>query len=490
MPLQPLLDATTLAAVVDDVADAVVIVDTDAVIRYANRAVTALFGYEPGELVGAKYDMLVPPNFQMSHAAHHARYMAQPHARPMGEGLLLSARHADGYDVDVTIALVPIRSSSTMVAAFVRAVSTTQRLVDRLAATNEVLTAALSGESRRSVEQRATTSTCRVTTADSALLLSAPDDDSPLEVVASYGSDRWESVRDDIVGSGEFGELVSRPDGSASPPLRIAGPNAEYLVSPVRTAGSRGALVAGRSTGLPKFAEVDRQVLAEFADAVAITLELIEYRSEVDRLRSMADHDRIARDLHDRVIQRLFAIAMRLESAATGASDVAETRIVEAVDALDGVIREIRTTIFNLRRPEVKGAVRSAIAAEIDSVAEQLGFAPSLRIAGSIDDDVSDEVALEIPSVVRELLTNVVRHARAGSVDVSIRTDGERVTVTVDDDGTGLTRGPTSGQGLANLRDRASERDGSFDVIDRKPSGVRAVWTVPVAGAQGTTLEA
>ena len=168
----------------------------------------------------------------------------------------------------------------------------------------------------------------------------------------------------------------------------------ELVVVPVRSQSVEGVLVAARSTMSPRFLPVDGDVAHEFASAIAITLELIATNAQVEQLRSMADHDRIARDLHDTVIQRLFAIAMRLESAVSGSSGVAAERMGDAVDALDEVIREIRSTIFDLRRPHAaERGLRAAVAAEIDRVADLLGFAPSLRFVGPIDASVTDEAA-------------------------------------------------------------------------------------------------
>lgn len=476
------LDATCFGAIVDDVADAVIVVDPDARVLYANRAVHDLLGHEPGDLVGHSYEVLIPPELHEVHAGHHSSFMRTPAARPMGDGLVLTARHADGYDVDVSIALVPIRGSSA-VAAVVRDVSTTHRLVSRLAATADILTAALAGESRRSVEAMATASTCGVVSADSAWLLAAPDECREPEVVATCGAAAWSSVCDELSDSGALDELVAATSSTERESATFDGRDRRYLVVPMHTTEIGGALVAGRSLPAPSFVAADADVLAEFADALSITLELIAARAELTRLRSMADHDRIARDLHDRVIQRLFATAMRLESAIGDASGVAAERMVETVDVLDEVNREIRSTIFNLRRSESGGTVRSAVAAEVDAVADRLGFAPTLRVAGVVDDDLSDDVALEIPSVVRELLSNVVRHARAETVDVSIAIDGASISVVVDDDGRGVTEPSSTGQGLANLRQRAHDRNGAFELIERDPGGLRAVWTIPLRGS-------
>jgi signal transduction histidine kinase len=257
------------------------------------------------------------------------------------------------------------------------------------------------------------------------------------------------------------------------------------VVVPLRSQSVDGVLVAARSTTAPRFLPVDGDVAREFASAIAITLELIAANTQVEQLRSMADHDRIARDLHDTVIQRLFAIAMRLESAVSGPTGVANERMGEAVDALDDVIREIRSTIFDLRRPhDAERGLRAVVATEIDRVADLLGFAPSLRIVGPIDASVTEDAAREAAAVVRELLSNVVRHADASSVDVTIRTDEHSMSVIVEDDGVGMDDESGVGNGLPNLITRARALGGSFAIAPTAPHGVRAEWAVPL-GADG-----
>jgi len=367
------------------------------------------------------------------------------------------------------------------VAAFVREMTTTQRLIGRLAATNAILTASLAGEDQAAVEQRSAELACRLVNATTAWLLLRPAADQPLEVVAECGDGSNRNVVEQLIAE----RLV---DGVPAPTIVAgdevpAGSDAvtELVVVPVRSQSVDGALVAARSARSPHFLSADGLVAHEFASAIAITLELVATNAQVEQLKSMADHDRIARDLHDTVIQRLFAIAMRLESALTGASGVAAERMGEAVDALDDVIREIRSTIFDLRRPhEAERGLRAVVAAEIDRVVDLLGFAPSLRVVGPIDASVTEAAAREAAAVVRELLSNVVRHAEAGSVDVTVRIDERSMSVVVEDDGVGLRDTDGSGTGIPNLMSRAREHGGTFAVAPATPSGVRAEWAVPL----------
>jgi len=475
------LDAVALAGLVEDSADAIVVVDEDGLIRYVNDAVLNVFGYEQRELIGEPYAILIPDEIVAEHRVHHDRFMRDPVARPMGTGLLLRARHRAGYDFDVAIALVPVRGAERLIAAFVREMSTTQRLIARLAATNDMLAASLAGASRSEVEQRVVQLTCRLLNATTSWLLLRPDDGARLEVVAECGDGSNRQVVDTMI---DAGLLDAVPASTILPGREVLGASesiAELVVVPVRSQSVDGALVAARPMLSPRFLPVDSDVAHEFASAIAITLELVATNAQVERLNSMADHDRIARDLHDTVIQRLFAIAMRLESAVSGSTGVSAERMGEAVDALDEVIREIRSTIFDLRRPhDAEGGFRAAVAVEIDSVAELLGFAPSLRVVGPIDASVTEEAAREAAAVVRELLSNVVRHADASTVDVTIRIDEQSMSVIVEDDGVGMDDRTGVGNGLPNLISRARTLGGSFAVAPTAPHGVRAEWAVPL----------
>ncbi len=433
----------TLAAVVRDVADAVVIVRTDGRIAYANPATTTMLGHPTASLIGQPYELLIPPDARERHREHHRHYLDEPQARPMGRGLVLRARHADGFDIDVTIALIPIDRQDTMVATIIRELTTSQRELGRLAATNQLLTAALGGAARDEVGQLAVDLATDLLDADSAVLH----------------------------------HLVDEPLASSGDPT--AAPDTMTVASTVAAGDRPVTLTAHRDRHRRAFTELDQRIVDEFTGAVAITLELIDTRAEVATLRSIADHDRIARDLHDRVIQRLFAIAMDLESLASQSTGLTHNRVAGAVDAIDEVVREIRITIFGLRNSVGPPRLRAAVANEIDAVAQSMGFAPSLRFLGSTDEAIDTGLGDVVVSVVRELLSNVSRHAHARHVDVVVGTVGDELIVQVDDDGVGLRDARGLGDGLANIERRAHELDGSFGLHERPDGGVRAEWRVP-----------
>jgi PAS domain S-box-containing protein len=203
--------------------------------------------------------------------------------------------------------------------------------------------------------------------------------------------------------------------------------------------------------------------------------------SNADRRRAMAeDHERIARDLHDTVIQELFAVGMSLQSVHAEASDRVRERIGRAVDALDETIRQIRVTIFGLRASGLTVVgLRSELDGVLDSLHASLGFTPALEVVGSID-AVPVIVAPHLAPVVREALSNVARHAGATCAEVRIVVAADSVSVEVIDDGVGLPVFLDRSSGLTNLARRAEQLRGALRMDPRDSGGTRLLWTVPI----------
>jgi signal transduction histidine kinase len=253
------------------------------------------------------------------------------------------------------------------------------------------------------------------------------------------------------------------------------------LIVPLGTGPAvRGVLCVANAPGRPPFTESSQRLLEAFAAQAAVALELAERRRDAERLVLLEDRDRIAKDLHDTVIQRLFATAMTLMSAIkiTQHPDVA-VRVQRAVDDLDETIRQIRSTIFALQAtPGDLPALRNRILAVIDGISESLGFAPSVRLEGLVDTRVDDEIGEQLIAVLQEALSNVVRHAHARHVGVSVHA-GEDLVLIVEDDGTGIPPGGRR-SGLRNLADRARNLGGSFETRDREGGGSVLEWRVPL----------
>jgi signal transduction histidine kinase len=255
------------------------------------------------------------------------------------------------------------------------------------------------------------------------------------------------------------------------------------------SSGQRGALVIGRLRGRHRFADADLEMATTFANHAAIALELADARTDQQRIVLLEDRDRIARDLHDHVIQRLFAIGLTVQSVAAGLGpDDRADRLNRVVNDLDETIRQTRTSIFQLRGPlgPETGTVRSRLLAVVAEISPVLGFDPEVRFRGPIDAVVPDSVADDLVAVLREALTNAARHAAASRIEVDVSANRGELSMAVADDGVGI--GETERRsGLANLRERAERHGGSFvlsmgDVAPSRPNqeGTRLQWTIPL----------
>jgi signal transduction histidine kinase len=223
----------------------------------------------------------------------------------------------------------------------------------------------------------------------------------------------------------------------------------------------------------------DVAMLTTFAGQAALAFERALAQEEREMFMILEDRERIARDLHDVVIQRLFATGMQLQTAArlAGKPEVAD-RVNAAVDDLDTTIRDIRSAIFELRTP-MSAELRAEIRQIVTTAGDQMGLRPSLDLAGPIDSAVPAELRPDVLAVLREALSNVVRHAAASEVRVSVSVDDGQLIIMVSDDGVGVPERATR-SGLENLLGRARRRGGSFEVRPKTPRGTLVEWSVPM----------
>ncbi|MEU6064609.1 MULTISPECIES: sensor histidine kinase [Streptomyces] len=247
----------------------------------------------------------------------------------------------------------------------------------------------------------------------------------------------------------------------------------------------RGVLQVANLPGGAEFSDATMTMIGGFADQAALALEIADHRREAEHLLVLSDRDRIARDLHDLAIQRLFASGLTLNSVLGLLSDrpkVAE-RVQRVVDDLDDTIKTVRGTIYALRerdRADGRGGLRAQLLAETDQAAAVLGFTPALRMTGLLDTDVPAGHAEQLLAVLRETLSNAARHAHATAVEVTAETDGRRLSLRVADNGRGLDPTVTRRSGLDNLSRRAADLGGGFTLTPNEPLGTVAEWTVPL----------
>jgi len=220
-------------------------------------------------------------------------------------------------------------------------------------------------------------------------------------------------------------------------------------------------------------------MLTTFAGQAALAFERALAQEEREMYVILEDRERIARDLHDVVIQRLFATGMHLQTAARLVNrPEAADRINSAVDELDTTIREIRSAIFELRTP-MTAQLRAEVREIVADAGEALGFRPQLELDGPLDSAVPAEVRADLVAVLREALSNVVRHAGARSVQVAVRVVNRTVQARVADDGRGIPAGGRR-SGLENMRSRAQRWSGTFEVRPNEPRGTVVEWTAPL----------
>jgi signal transduction histidine kinase len=245
-----------------------------------------------------------------------------------------------------------------------------------------------------------------------------------------------------------------------------------------------GVLTVARKLGRHAFGAEDLEMAGGFANQAAVAIELAAARAEQERAQMLDERERIAADLHDHVIQRLFASGLGLQGAVAGMPPGrARERVLATVDDLDTTIRQIRTSIFHLQQPAT--AARPGLRARLLEIATEasasLGFDPAVRFSGVVD-TLPDAVAEDLEAVLREALSNVARHAGARAVEVDVANDAGRLTLTVRDDGVGIG-GSTRRSGLANLRQRAERHGGTCTTEPTEPSGTLLTWWAPLGVA-------
>jgi len=316
--------------------DGVIVVSSDGTIVYANRSIEDMVGGD-APLPGSRVDDLVPDAVRDRHAGLRNSYLETPAQRPMGSGLELALRRADGSDLPVEVALSPFDDEGLYVVAAVRDVTERRRNEQRLAAANQ-------------------------------------------------------------------------------------------------------------------------------------QVALLEER------------ERIGRDLHDVVLQRLYGTGLTVQAVGVGTDDSTRESLDSVIDEIDRIIGEVRTIVFTLGNSGQRGSLGQDLADVVAQASRLLGFTPALRLVGPVDSVLSDEMSAEMLASLREALGNVARHAEASAVEVTIAVEADQVTMRVRDDGIGppdLEGRPASGNGLVNLEARAAALGGSCSLGAAETAGALLSWSVP-----------
>ncbi|MGX9886769.1 sensor histidine kinase [Streptomyces sp. NPDC002276] len=438
--------------------------------------------------------------------AHHPRmrgFLGVP-IRVQGEvfgNLYLGEKRGGGPfdddDVDMVRVLATEAGIAIGNARLYEAAQQRERWIDGSVA---VTTALLSGgdaeEALQVVAERA-----RRLSGSAAGIVLLPADGGGMEIVAVASerpSDQLGRVvppESEIMAQLLDGQPVFVKDAGTDPRMisalaRAYGP---IMALPLQSGGRvLGALVTPRARGERPFTETERTLAIQFASQAALALMMAEAQRDRERLAVYEDRDRIARDLHDLVVQRLFATGMMLESARRD-SLVPEVRqgVGNAVDELDITIQEIRTAIFALQQgpTEAPSGLRTRVLREINTAAVPLGFTPAHRFVGAVDTVVGDPTGKNLVAALREALSNAFRHAAATRIEVVVDAtatlpDGRPgVRLTVVDDGVGIPEGGRR-SGLRNLKRRAESLGGDSwygpGIGDGKGGGgTTVVWQAP-----------
>ncbi|GAA2948209.1 two-component system sensor histidine kinase [Microbacterium luteolum] len=252
---------------------------------------------------------------------------------------------------------------------------------------------------------------------------------------------------------------------------------------PLVVAGTpAGALYVTRDANGSRFSPEDLSTLAEFAAQAGLALALAQARTDRQRLDLIEERARIARDLHDNVIQRLFGTGLGLQALAAKIPAHAAT-IAAQVGEIDAAIADFRTAIFTLQTSD-PGSVRHRVLDVANEITPRLASSPRITFAGPVDLLVTGELADDVVAVVRESLSNVARHARATATEVSLSVSSSHITIVVDDDGIGMPARPSRTSGTANLATRARTHGGACNIEPRSTGGTRVRWHVPLESAQ------
>ncbi len=458
---EPLAGRLALDAYLALSPDAVVAVDAEGRVERANPLAAELFGYPLDELVGTDLEELLPERFRAAHRSHRREYLDAPRTRRMGTGMELWARRRDGTEFPVDVSLAPLEApGGPVVVAAVRDV--TERLQGQEA---QALLAAIVGSSADAIASMTTDGTITSWNPGAEALLGY----RPSEIIGQPHSvlvpdDRKEELAravERLLAGGRVERFETRRRASDGREVDV-----ECALTALRDRSGRIVGIAGT------LRDMTAQHQAQKALARA--------QHEHEQLAVMADRERIARDLHDLVIQRLFAGAMKLQGTMSIVSGQAAERIAAVVGDLDTTIKEIRTAVFALEhRPGDDASLRASVLDLVAEMAEALGHEPLVSFDGPLDASVDEDVASHLLAVLREALSNVARHAHASSTRVELAANGTELVLQVTDNGVGLGAS-TRTSGLANIRRRAESLGGTARALSRPAGGTLLEWRVPL----------
>jgi signal transduction histidine kinase len=414
------------------------------------------------------------------------------HGRVFGNIYLTDKKDASEFSEDDQASIVVLATQAGVAIANAHLYEEVRVRERWLGAVREVATALLAGTTARSVLELVAQRARDLADADVATI-SIPDANR-LRIMAAAGTAALELVNVEVPLNGSLsaevirtGEAMLVEDARNSPltqPMAsVTGVGPMVLVPVALRTSTHGVLAVGRRAGRRPFHSTDIPLLESFADQAVLALEYARAQSEIARLTMLEDRERIARDLHDGVIQSLFAVGLGLQgtAAVVGDSRLAD-RIQQGVGEIDRVIGDLRSYIFGLR-PDM------LTAGNLTNALEQLAHETSERTAVTVVVDVDSslettlaEASQQVTQIVREALSNVGRHAEAETCRVSVRRENGLAVIEIDDDGRGFDVDVSPrGLGLGNLAERASAIGGTLSIVSSPEQGTTVRVALPVA---------
>lgn len=492
--------AAQLAAIVQSTQEGIVSMSPQGVLTSWNTGAERLFGYSPAQVIGRHISLLVPDEESL-----------------VLEELLDAARRGTGVEprdtvwltsdltpLDVAISVSPLEQPDAVgpggpgFSVLVRDVTLRKASERRLrrqerwqAATAEIRLGLLSGVPLVDSLQLVCRSAAELADVAEVVLVQV-EADAATVIAQAHGAQPLRPVLRPVPGplaaAVASGTTQTAPLEPGAVPalaglLGLTGQPGWLAAVPLPLAGQRTVVLVAGSDAPP--GEEPLEILESLAAQATLALELADARADRDRLLLATDRERIARDLHDLVIQRLFGAGLRLQSTVPLiANPTAAARVSSAIEDLDATIREIRGAIFALSSPEPGSGLTDRVRQLAGTMAESLGFHPSLELDLDRlgDDGLGEHVEAELLAVLREALSNVARHAKASAVSVELTTTSHDLVLAVVDDGVGIGEARRR-SGLANARTRAQMLGGDLLLSVPAEGGTRFEWRVPIGVA-------
>jgi signal transduction histidine kinase len=414
--------------------------------------------------------------------------------KAFGNLYLTNKRAGAAFDADDEVVLATLAAAAGVAIDNARLYDAVHRRERWLTASGELTRSLLYGTDPAEVLETFTATVRDMADADLATLALPVPHTGNLVVEAAAGQDA-DRVRGlvlpDVTLAGKVyssGETISTGDWTTDPRTEhdsVLMPLGPVFLVPLGTPDHvRGVLQVACLPGRPAFTDAVVAMIAGFANHAALALEIAEHRRTAEQLLLFGDRDRIARDLHDLAIQRLFASGLSLQSVLAHVADRPQQaeRVRRVVDDLDDTIKIIRSTVYALqqRAPAENTGLRSRLVTETGQATDALGLTPALRMTGPLDTVIPQDIAGHLIAVLREALADAAGHDHVTVVDVTVEASATHLRLRIADNGRGVDPVHARGSGPAGLRTRATELGGTFTIAAGQPAGTVLEWTVPL----------